>query len=152
MSDLERIKQAPLSSVLTQTSPQLQRRLSDGELEYLAVLVGQMAQRYPAQDLEQSLEGYLADFEQLALKYSLVKVQRAMAELRITPGQKFFPRPDEVATVIEEQRERNLHIAREREGNEWLRNWKAHVRRVKEERRMEAASAKEEGTARTEGA
>jgi hypothetical protein len=58
--------------------------------------------------LEQSLEGYLADFEQLALRYSLAKVQRALAELRIAPGQKFFPRPDEVAEVIEQQRERRM--------------------------------------------
>ena len=111
MADLERIKpmdEAQLQNVFSGTSEQLQRRLNDAELQCLAVLVGQMAQRYPSQDLEQSLEGYIADLEQLALKYSLRKVQSALAELRISPGQKFFPRPDEVATVIEEQRERRL--------------------------------------------
>jgi hypothetical protein len=62
-----------------------------------------MHQRYPSQDLTDSLEGYLWDFEQLALKYSLPKVTAALAALRIRPGQSFFPRPDEVAGEIERQ-------------------------------------------------
>jgi hypothetical protein len=64
-------------------------------------LIAQMAQRYPSQDLTDSLEGYLADYEQLTLKYSLPKVQAALAALRIDPKQAFFPRPDEVAAQIE---------------------------------------------------
>ncbi|MDR3798425.1 MAG: hypothetical protein P4K93_09745 [Terracidiphilus sp.] len=67
------------------------------------MLLAQMADRYPGQDLRDSMEGYLWDFEQLALKYSLPKVQAALAALRIQPGQRFFPRPDEVAEEIEAQ-------------------------------------------------
>ena len=93
------------SSALMETSQPLQRRLSDADSVELAVLLGQMVQRYPAQDLSDSLEGYLLDFETLALKYSLAKVHEALAELRTSPGQKFFPRPDEVAEEIERQRE-----------------------------------------------
>ena len=48
------------------------------------------------------------DLEQLALKYSLPKVRKALEAMRITPGQRFFPRPDEVAEEIENQRERTL--------------------------------------------
>jgi hypothetical protein len=77
--------------------------LPDAESVELGVLLAQMADRYPSQDLRDSMEGYLWDFEQLALKYSLPKVQAALAALRIQPGQRFFPRPDEVAGEIEAQ-------------------------------------------------
>lgn len=105
---MERVNLALLNNALTTTGEQLQRRLPDEELAQLAVLVTQMADRYPSQDLEQSIEGYLADFEQLAMLYGLRKVYEALAALRIRPGQKFFPRPDEVAEEIEHQRERKL--------------------------------------------
>lgn len=100
---MEHIGQVLLTNGLTETSQHLQRRLNDGESERLAVLIGQMAQRYPSQDLSDSMEGYLADFETLSLKYSLPKVQSALAELRVRPGQAFFPRPDEVASELERQ-------------------------------------------------
>jgi hypothetical protein len=64
----------------------------------LVVLVEQTAKRYPNQE---SMEGYLQDFEQVALKYSLPRFRDALAALRIKPGQGFFPRPDEVAAEIE---------------------------------------------------
>ena len=47
---------------------------------------------------------YLADYEQLILKYSLQKVEDAVAALRINPEQHFFPTPDEVAGKIEQTR------------------------------------------------
>jgi hypothetical protein len=50
------------------------------------------------------MEEYLADFERLALRYSLPRVEAALAELRIDLEQVFFPRPDEVASEIERQR------------------------------------------------
>lgn len=100
---MEQIDQASLMNVLTPTSAPLQRRLPDAESVELVVLLAQMADRYPAQDLKDSMEGYLWDFEQLALKYSLPKVQTALEALRIQPGQRFFPRPDEVAEKIEAQ-------------------------------------------------
>ena len=120
MADLEKISLAQLNSALTTTGELSRRRLPDEELAQLAVLVDQMQTRYPSQDMEQSIEGYLADFEQLALKYSLRKVQTALAALRIKPGQAFFPRPDEVASEIEDQRERNLQAAQMNDGNKWL--------------------------------
>lgn len=67
----------------------------------MALLVKQTAKRYPNQDMTESMEGYLQDFEQVALKYSLPRFREALAALRIKPGQGFFPRPDEVAAEIE---------------------------------------------------
>lgn len=69
------------------------------------MLLAQMVDRYPAQDLSDSMEGYLWDFEQLALRYSLKEVRDALAEYRITPGARFFPRPDEIASAIVERRD-----------------------------------------------
>ena len=100
---MEQIGRVSLMNVLAPTSAPLQRRLPDAESVELGVLLAQMADRYPAQDLRDSMEGYLWDFEQLALKYSLPMVRAALAALRIRPGQRFFPRPDEVAEEIEAQ-------------------------------------------------
>jgi hypothetical protein len=84
-------------------------RLPDAQVNHLAVLLAQMADRYPSQDLADSMEGYLWDFEQLALRYSLDEVQGALAEWRITPGARFFPRPDEIAEAVVHERERTRH-------------------------------------------
>jgi hypothetical protein len=105
---MEQIDRVSLMNVLTPTSAPLQKRLPAAESVELAVLLAQMADRYPAQDLRDSMEGYLWDFERLALKYSLPKVQAALAALRIRPGQRFFPRPDEVAEEIEAQVEAEM--------------------------------------------
>ena len=94
-----------LDSVLATTLEQPAKRLSDSDLAHLGLLVVQMVKRYPSQDLADSIEGYLFDFQQLALKYSLPQVEEALGVLRIKPGQSFFPRPDEVATEIERQRD-----------------------------------------------
>ena len=51
---------------------------------------------------------YLADFERLALKFSLQKVEDAIAALRIDPEQEFFPKPNEVADEIERQISKKL--------------------------------------------
>lgn|ERR1035438_5260001 len=108
MPELERIKRAPLSSVLTGTSELSRRRLDDEESRALTLMVAEAVKRYPSQDLADSAGEILQDLEQLALKYSLLKVRRALEALRITPGQKFFPRPDEIAEEIEDQRERRM--------------------------------------------
>jgi len=100
---MEQIDRASLTNALVPTNDLLQRGLPDAELVELGVLLAQMADRYPSQDLSDSLEGYLWDFEQLALRYSLSKLRAALAALRIRPGQSFFPRPDEVAEEIEVQ-------------------------------------------------
>jgi hypothetical protein len=67
----------------------------------LSMLIDQTVKRYPNQDLAESMEGYLQDFEQVALRYSLPRFKEALAELRIKPGKGFFPRPDEVSAEIE---------------------------------------------------
>lgn len=89
------------------------RRLSDSEDQQLQALLEQMAERYPHQDLSESAEGYLWDYQQLALRYSLDEVQSALAEWRITPGASFFPRPDEIAGRIEDSRDRAQESQRE---------------------------------------
>jgi hypothetical protein len=81
------------------------RRLNDSEDQLLQELLGQMMERYPHQDLSSSAEGYLWDYQQLAMRYSLREVQDALAEWRLTPGRTFFPRPDEIAEFIEDRRE-----------------------------------------------
>ena len=94
-----------LDSVLATTLEQPAKRLSDSDLAHLGLLVVQMVKRYPSQDLADSIEGYLFDFQQLALKYSLRRVEEALAVLRIKPSQSFFPRPDEVAEEIDRRLE-----------------------------------------------
>jgi len=123
---MDRIR-ASLDSVLATASEQSRSILPAGELAHLGALVAQMVQRYPSQELEQSLEGYLWDFERLAAKYSLAKVEKALAELRIKPGQKFFPRPDEVAEEIEAQMQQSLRKASQSDGQRYLEDlerWK----------------------------
>ena len=105
---MERISQVSLASVLQTTEQPSQRLLSVSDGQTLTALILQMADRYPSQDLTDSLEGYLWDFQQLALRYSLRAVQEAMAELRVDPRQEFFPKPNEVAAEIERQRLRRV--------------------------------------------
>lgn len=126
---MEQIDRASLMNVLVLTNAPLQRRLPDAESVELGVLLAQMADRYPAQDLRDSMEGYLWDFEQLALKYSLLMVQKALAALRIQPGQRFFPRPDEVAEEIEmqidvERRQREVQRQAQRRRQEIEEFWR----------------------------
>jgi hypothetical protein len=134
MSDLERVTQAQANSALTEQDASLRRSLSGEDLSILLVEMDSLARRYPSQDQEESIESYLTDFEQLALKYSLRKVQQALQALRIRAGQKFFPRPDEVAQEIEDQREARLREAQRIDGEVWLREWHAHVKRINAER------------------
>jgi len=98
---MEHVSLVQLNNALTATSPRSPRRLSDADWMEMALLVKQTAKRYPNQDMTESMEGYLQDFEQVALKYSLPRFREALAALRIKPGQGFFPRPDEVAAEIE---------------------------------------------------
>lgn len=93
---------------LTGTSGQLVKRLPHEESLALGVLLAQTAKRYPNQELEESMGEYLADYEQLSMKYSLQKVEDAVAALRIDPEQHFFPTPDEVAHKIEQTRLKSI--------------------------------------------
>lgn len=132
--DLEKLNLALLNSALTTTSEQSQRRLTDEESLDLTMLVAETAKRYPSQDLTDSVGVIMQDLEQLALKYSLPRVRKALEALRIKAGQKFFPRPDEVAEEIEEQRERNLQDAMRRDGDRWTQYWRAETARINAER------------------
>jgi hypothetical protein len=125
---MERIGKVQLDSVLLITVMPSEKRLSDSDGQALTGLILQMADRYPSQDLTDSMEGYLWDFQQLAMRYSLPKVTEALAELRIRPGQSFFPRPDEVAGEIEYQRAKTQIILerefqRRRRENEIAEFW-----------------------------
>lgn len=120
---MERITSAQLNSALQPTSQPSEKRLSVADSAHLMVLVGQMLQRYPSQDLTDSVEGLTRDYEALALKYSLPKVEKALASLRIKPGQAFFPRPDEVADEIENLRERGVNDAIRKDGQQFMEYW-----------------------------
>jgi hypothetical protein len=92
------LRQQAGSTELTTNSTQL---LDDASVEKLARLLQQMVPRYPHQDLSPSMESMLHDFEALAVRYGLKTVRDALAELRIRPGQNFFPQPSEVAQECE---------------------------------------------------
>ena len=99
---------APQKSALTITGGQLQKSLPQEEFTALGILLNRTAKRYPNQDLTDALPEYMRDFETLALKYSLQKVEDAIAALRVDPDQDFFPTPSEVADKIERMRLKNL--------------------------------------------
>lgn len=107
--DLDRARAPQMSSPASELSL---RRLSDSEDQHLQSLLEQMAERYPHQDVSAAAEGYLWDYQRLALRYSLPEVQDALAEWRITPGARFFPRPDEIAEMIESMREKSRESRR----------------------------------------
>lgn len=112
---------AQRSSALTTAAAPLQESLSKEDSSTLLALMETLMRRYPSQDQGETATEYFRDFEQLALKYSLPKVARAIQALRIDPEQKFFPRPDEVADEIEHQRETGLRRATNKDGEEYLR-------------------------------
>jgi hypothetical protein len=125
MAQMERVSQVLLSNALTGHGENLQRSLSNAALSLLLAEMDALTRRYPAQDQEESIEVYQQDFEALALKYSLGRVVAAMRELRIRPGQKFFPRPDEVSEEIErmleverDARSEQLRLEREARGRQ----------------------------------
>ena len=105
---MEKLTTALLNSVLTPTGGQLQRQLSSSDGLALTVLMEGLARRYPSQDTSDAMQEYMTDYGQLVLKFSLQKVQKAVAALRIDPDQSFFPRPDEVAREIQRQRLKNV--------------------------------------------
>lgn len=129
---MERVGRAELSSALTVTGGQLQKRLPDEELKALGALMEQMSRRWPAQDVSDSMDVYLEDYERLAVQHGLPYVQIAVMALRVSPDQKFFPRPDELAAEIRRQRELRTAqmdvrraIAYCNQLAEWKRRWQA---------------------------
>ena len=109
---MESTRQIALRSESTAIVRQSETRLNDADGFLLAEVIAQMADRYPHQDLSLSLEGFMRDFERLAVRYSMQTLMWALAELRIRPGQKFFPQPSEAAEVCEElmAKERQLFL------------------------------------------
>lgn len=138
---MERITSAQLNSALTAQGESSRKSLSSEGSSLLLSLMNNLAKRYPSQDQAESIEQYFQDFEALALKYSLPKVEKALAALRIKPGQAFFPRPDEVADEIENQRERGINDAIRREGNRWLEDWERWRLKIRAEREAENGKA-----------
>ena len=106
--DQEELEKALQKIVSTGTGARLQKRLPQEELTALGILLERTARRYPNQDMRDTLPEYLADFEQLALKYSLQKVEDAIGALRIDPEQHFFPTPNDVAHEIRQQRLKSM--------------------------------------------
>lgn len=82
----------------------------------------------------------MADYEKLALKYSLLKVEAAIDQLRLDPAQQFFPTPTDVARVIEDRAELT-RVPGITETRRYLNDWESHVRRCTEERSAEVAKA-----------
>ena len=103
MADLTKINQAQLSSALTAPAASLQKSLSPEDSTTLLALMEGLTRRYPSQDQQESVAEYFADYEQLAVKKGIQRVVEAVQALRIDPDQKFFPRPDEVASEIQRQ-------------------------------------------------
>jgi hypothetical protein len=108
---MDQVSLQTLTGALQKTTERLRPQLPDDSVAQLAILLDQMQCRYPHQDLADSMEGYLQDYEQLALKTSLEAVEEALEEWRITPGAKFFPRPDEIAAAIGSRESRRIREA-----------------------------------------
>jgi hypothetical protein len=82
--------------------------LDEEGLKALGVLLAKTAKRYHNQDLSDVMEEYLADLEQLAVRYSVQSVEEAIAELRVDPEQTFFPTPTEIAAKMKQLRLKRL--------------------------------------------
>jgi hypothetical protein len=128
------MEKTELKAASTETEWPLQQRLPDEELKGLGVLMEQMMRRWPAQNLEDSIDAFMTDMEQLAIRCGLRRVQEAVAALRIAPEQKFFPRPDEVAKEIEVQRSKLHAAASQRQTQEYLQKLESWKRRREAER------------------
>ena len=104
MPELQKISKAQLSSALTAPAASLQKSLSKEDSTTLLAMMDGLTRRYPSQDQQESIGEFFADYEQLAVRKGLQRVVEAIQALRIDPEQKFFPRPDEVASEIERQK------------------------------------------------
>lgn len=113
--DLAIVQQANASA---QPTTALQQLSPPEVFAALAILLAKTQRRYPHQDMSQAAPEYLEDFEILAQRYSLRRVERAIRELRLNPSQRFFPAPNEVAAEIEAQLVVERRLAREQEAHE----------------------------------
>jgi hypothetical protein len=136
-TDLEQVSQAQLENALTVQDESSPTSLSKEDSFRLLAVTDQLIRRYPSQDQETSIAAYFRDFEELAAKYSLAKVEKAIAALRIKPGQSFFPRPDEIAEEIERQIERAVADDKAREGTDFLDGWHKHMEQIMQPEEVE---------------
>ena len=89
--------------------------LSATELEQFDSLCDQMQAYYPHQEFaDETLRGFMFDLERLAVIHGVEPLKVALLNLRIRPGQKFFPHPSEVAGEIERANEATQEIEREK--------------------------------------
>jgi hypothetical protein len=136
-TDLERVNRAQLESALTVQDENSSALLSREDSSRLLASMDQLIRRYPSQDQESSIVPYFRDFELLAAKHSLAKVEKAIAALRIKPGQSFFPRPDEVSEEIERQIERGVADDQRREGEKFSDRWHKHMEQIMQPEEVE---------------
>lgn len=129
---MERLNLAQLNNALTVTGEPSRRQLSSEDGMRLTEILERAQRRWPNQDTAESMEEYLADFERLALKYSLQKIADAFETMRISPEQKFFPKPDEVAEVIERKREAGMYRDNQRQAEKQRQEIKAQQDRERE--------------------
>ena len=108
MGELEKVNQAQLSSALTGPGGSLRKRLSTEDSSTLLALMNSLVKRYHTQDMTDPIEEYLLDYEAIAEKHGIVKVQKAIEALRVDPDQQFFPKPNEVAHEIKQQQLKSL--------------------------------------------
>lgn len=95
---------APQRSGSRQELTRSDGRQSSSDLDELSELMEQMAGRYPHQDMSAAAQNYLFDYGRLMEIYGLQSVKTALLNLRIKPGQRFFPTPDEAAEELEAMR------------------------------------------------
>ena len=97
-----------LRSVLKPPEQALQKRPSQEVTTRLMTLLEALIRRYPGQENADAMPEYLADYEALAVRYSILAVEQAVAALRVDPEQQFFPKPNEVAAEMRRQRLKKL--------------------------------------------
>lgn len=125
MADLVKPDRALLKNVSTGLDVSSPALLSKEDSCHLIAMMEELTRRYPSQDHESSIAAYFKDYEKLASKCGMRRVQKAVEALRIMPGRAFFPRPDEVAEEIEHQREKGIMAAMVKEGKQFDRQYKA---------------------------
>jgi hypothetical protein len=136
-ADMELVSRAQLENALTMREESSPTSLSKEDSFHLLAVMDQLTRRYPSQDQESSIEAYFKDFELLAAKHSLRKVEKALSALRIKPGQSFFPRPDEVAEEIERQAERGVANDARTEGEKFTDGWHKYLEQIMQPEEIE---------------
>ena len=97
--------EAALSNVSSRAVKLSARPLNVAESKVLTVLLDQLSAHYPHQTItNETGEIWREAFEMLVRRYTLPRLQTALREFLIKPGQKFFPHPGEIAEALEEMK------------------------------------------------